>query len=355
LGPNKDIPPKLILAFFGLVIFIPLLQSTQMVLEFWHQLYSDGEGHVNLFTLLRGFTYSAFLSYLTATLLQLEEYWSLKNKAAGTANPAVAATTINTATASSRTMGPIELKNYQALNLMAFNIAHEINNPLAIISGQVNRIHKQIEREQFDKDKLFHLIHKIDNTLKRISYITNGLINFSSDGEEHPYQRESISKIIDHVYLLTLQSMKKKGISFRCRFEAETIDQTIDCKKVQIVQLLVNLITNSLEAIYHLPEAWIEISVSPHPSLSHALCLSLTDSGQGIPQEVVDKMTVPYFSTKKLGHSTGLGLSISQKIIDDHQGVLAIDNSHPHTRFLITLPCERQEKSPPESKNYFAA
>ena len=99
--------------------------------------------------------------------------------------------------------------------------------------------------------------------------------------------------------------------------------------------MLLNILNNSFDAIQSLPTKWIRIDVF---SADDRLQLSVTDSGQGIPREVSDRMHEPFFTTKDVGKGTGLGLSISKGIIEDHDGSLTYDRKSPHTRFVIELP-----------------
>jgi C4-dicarboxylate-specific signal transduction histidine kinase len=109
------------------------------------------------------------------------------------------------------------------------------------------------------------------------------------------------------------------------------------CREVQLSQVIINLVNNASDAIIDLPEKWIELDVTKDET-GKKIIISLTDSGNGIPQEIAKKLMTAFFSTKGVGKGTGLGLSISQKIINEHQGDLFLDQSCQHTRFIIELP-----------------
>jgi C4-dicarboxylate-specific signal transduction histidine kinase len=111
---------------------------------------------------------------------------------------------------------------------------------------------------------------------------------------------------------------------------------TITVRSIQVSQVLLNLINNAIEAIKDLTgEKWITITF--HLSSTN-LIIRITDSGQGIPKEIAEKVMMPFFTTKQNENGTGLGLSISRGIIEEHNGKLYIDNNNLNTSFVIELP-----------------
>ena len=99
-----------------------------------------------------------------------------------------------------------------------------------------------------------------------------------------------------------------------------------------------NLMSNSIDAIHTENDKWIKIETS----LDDHLCqISITDSGLGIPNDVIEKMMNPFFTTKEIGKGTGLGLSISNGIIKSHGGILKYDTKSKHTCFTIQLPAAK--------------
>jgi C4-dicarboxylate-specific signal transduction histidine kinase len=112
-------------------------------------------------------------------------------------------------------------------------------------------------------------------------------------------------------------------------------DIKIHCQEVPISQVLINLIGNSCDAIQGQKDKWIKISAEIK---DENVFLSVTDSGNGIPALLQEKIFQPFFTTKAIGQGTGLGLSISKGIINSQNGNLTLDTQCKNTKFVIQLP-----------------
>jgi signal transduction histidine kinase len=115
----------------------------------------------------------------------------------------------------------------------------------------------------------------------------------------------------------------------------------IIAREVEISQIIVNLLSNSVDAIEHLEQKWIKITSQYQDDCVE---LSFCDSGNGIDKAVADKIMEPFFTTKEVDKGTGLGLSISKGIIESHGGKLFIDHSKPNTTFVMRIPATLIEK-----------
>ena len=109
---------------------------------------------------------------------------------------------------------------------------------------------------------------------------------------------------------------------------------------------MLNLITNSLDAIAPLKNKWVEIRAE---ASGDRIALRVTDSGSGIRPEVADKLMQPFFTTKEPGRGTGLGLSISKTIVEAHGGRLRYDERSPNTSFVVELEPYTGPKSAPRA------
>jgi C4-dicarboxylate-specific signal transduction histidine kinase len=96
-----------------------------------------------------------------------------------------------------------------------------------------------------------------------------------------------------------------------------------------------NLINNSHDSVLNLKDRWVKIEVLDKDNFIE---ISVTDSGNGIPEPIAQKMMNPFFTTKEVGKGTGLGLSISKGLAEDHGGSLYYDPTSKNTRFVIKLP-----------------
>lgn len=234
----------------------------------------------------------------------------------------------------------IQSSKMAALGEMAGGIAHEINNPLATIKIRATQIKRIAHSNPINFEKLDQAVTNIDTTTDRISSIIKGLRNFARDGESDPYEQASVNKIIDESLDLCRAKLLNREIDIRWKHIEPDID--IECKQVQVSQVILNLISNSVDAIGDLSVKWIEISVQ---DLGDKVMISVADAGLGIPPDVAHKIMQPFFTTKEIGKGTGLGLSISVGIIRAHHGEFFYDSAAVNTTFRVVLPKRYVESS----------
>lgn len=224
-----------------------------------------------------------------------------------------------------------------ALGEMASGIAHEVNNPLAVIEGRIGLMVKYGEKLdpetklKFNKD-----LESMQNMSNRISKIVRGLKKFAREGSQDPMEAVSIQSIIHDTNTLLAEKIKMKGIDYQVKIN----DVTIECRPVEISQVLLNLVSNAIDAIEFLDEKWIKIETE---NFNNHLLIRIIDSGSGISSEIQDKIMQPFFTTKEIGKGTGLGLSISKGIIENHQGTLSINSKYNNTCFEILIPLQQAQ------------
>lgn len=221
-----------------------------------------------------------------------------------------------------------------ALGEMASGIAHEINNPLAVIMGKAQLSQKMLTSANVQLEKVVDNQEMIIKVSKRIVKIINGLKSFARDSASDPMVMISIEQILDETLALCHERLIKENVSFR--FENKVTDEyQMNGRPTQISQVILNLLSNSIDANEGKEKKWIKLSSE---IIDHNMVIRVTDSGNGIPDEIVQKMMQPFFTTKDIGKGTGLGLSISKGIIESHNGKFYYDPACPNTSFVIELP-----------------
>lgn len=225
-----------------------------------------------------------------------------------------------------------EYEKYAALAQLALGAAHEINNPLLGILS-----HLELELKRATGEDRCEIEQCIDGA-KRISSTLRGLLNYARPGPL-VLSKISLSRLIaDSVAILEHQPLMR-GKQLENQVPSDLPFIRADAN--QISQVLMNLLLNSAQAT---PEGGrITVSASKLTFVD-VVEIRVTDTGSGIPAEVLPHIFEPFFTTKR-GKGTGLGLSISQAYIRSHNGDLRVDSVPQHgTTVTITLPIRQPEE-----------
>jgi C4-dicarboxylate-specific signal transduction histidine kinase/integral membrane sensor domain MASE1 len=222
----------------------------------------------------------------------------------------------------------IQTAKLASLGEMSAGIAHEINNPLSIIAAQIDLL----PMFAHDPEKFASKIESIKKATERIIKIISGLKKFSRSSEHTEHQPQSLANIVRESLVLTVGKSKKNDISVTCTINSEA---NIDCNEIEIEQVVINMINNAIDAIIDKEKKWVKLEVNEDAG---QLVLHITDSGDGIPLEIQDKLFLPFFTTKTVGEGTGLGLSIVKGILEQHQASIRVLPDLPHTCFEIRFP-----------------
>lgn len=227
----------------------------------------------------------------------------------------------------------VQTGKFSALGEMAGGIAHEVNNPLAVITLKCSQLTKTLDSEAVELDSAKDLVQVIDSTASRIAKIVRGLKTFSRSTEVDPYQDTFLVGVIEDTLLLCGEKFKSHGVDLRVT--CDPIDLSLECRPTEISQVLLNLLNNAFDAVAENPSSWIALQAFRDHQFAE---IQVTDSGHGIPPHIAQKIFQPFFTTKEVGKGTGLGLSISKGIIEAHGGSIFVDPNSANTRFVIRLP-----------------
>lgn len=221
-----------------------------------------------------------------------------------------------------------------ALGEMASGIAHEINNPLSIIIMKAAQLIRKNQLNSLTEEELEEGLAKIASTSQRIGMVVKGLSSISRPPENDPIQKIKLISVIEDTLQLCREHFSSNSIKLQSDlFSINDIE--IEGKSSQIMQVILNLLNNSFDAIYDHEEAWVSIRAIQTDS---GVLVTVTDSGFGIPDQLLSKIMQPFFTTKGPGKGTGLGLSISKGIIEEHQGKFYYQKNSINTCFAIELP-----------------
>ncbi len=269
----------------------------------------------------------------------------------------------------------IEAEKMSALGVLVAGVAHEINNPVGFIYGNISHLEQYISKiielvdlyeEQYNpppliiQDKiqsieLDFLLQDIPKVLQsmwvgaeRILEIVKSLRNFSRL-DESEYKTVDLHEGLDST-LMILQS-RLKGHPTRPQIEVIKnygMLPPVDCYPGKLNQVFMNILSNAIDALseqYSLnPDRPSKISIDTL-SQDENIHITISDSGSGIPEAVQPRLFDPFFTTKPVGKGTGLGLSISyQIIVENHNGTLSCHSAIGHgTVFTIVIPISQAQ------------
>jgi C4-dicarboxylate-specific signal transduction histidine kinase len=217
-----------------------------------------------------------------------------------------------------------------ALGEMAGGMAHEINTPLATSQIHVQIISRKQEEGQLTPETLGPSLEGLKRALDRIAIVVQGLRFFSKDGAQDSMTLNDLSSIVEKSIGLFREKIANLGI--RLKVEGPSVE--VFCRPEDISKVLLSLLFNARDAVANCPDKWIHVEWSFE---NDRICLSVTDSGPGIPPENRDKIFQPFFTTKDLNMGTGLGLSIAKGLVESQQGELELDLNSRQTKFVIRL------------------
>ncbi|MDP1666212.1 MAG: PAS domain S-box protein [Methylobacter sp.] len=234
-----------------------------------------------------------------------------------------------------------ELAHVTRLGLMgemASGIAHEVNQPLAAISSYTQVSLNLINTESPDLVKLTEILYKTQQQALRAGRIIHRMREFVKSHTKHP-SAVDINVLIHNAVDLCMADLKQNSIKLTIALENNLPPIYVD--QIQIEQVIMNLIRNSVEALQGLsPERQRQLTIYSH-LVPNNVRVKVKDNGPGLDTGQQQKILTPFYTTKANG--MGMGLSISRSIIEAHEGTLHFNSRHGKgTTFYFTLPMQRK-------------
>lgn len=212
---------------------------------------------------------------------------------------------------------------------LSAGIAHELNNPLGVITMYCN-----ILKDETDKDNpIYEDLNLIVDQADRCKNIVSGLLNFARKKQV----RLTKVNILEYIKNSTNSILKGDNITVSTQFNITNPEISLD--EDQMAQVLTNLYKNGIEAMPNGGELIIEVSDNDNDMI-----VRISDTGTGIEPDVINKIFTPFYTTKGIGKGTGMGLPLVYGIIKMHRGKIKVEsntnknNGETGTSFIITLP-----------------
>ncbi|RJP16626.1 MAG: PAS domain S-box protein [Candidatus Abyssobacteria bacterium SURF_5] len=227
-----------------------------------------------------------------------------------------------------------------AIGELAAGVAHEINNPVAIISGTAEQLlflmNYYRERPQDMTERLAKHVETIHEQAARCKKITQGLLNFARKTETHT-TIVNLPKLLEETVALVDNRALAEGKAIQMRLDHDV--STIEADPYQLEQVFLNMVNNAVDAVAENGTITLEARRK-----KDAVVVKVIDDGIGISEQNIKKIFDPFFTTKPPGKGTGLGLSICFGIIQSMNGTISV-KSKPGagTTFTITLPMGRND------------
>jgi len=221
-----------------------------------------------------------------------------------------------------------------ALGVMAGGIAHELRNPLGIISASAQLILESPDDAELREQGL----QKIDTATKRASLIIENLLKFSRSSWDNKMAKVNLLTILDETIALLAHQLSLNNVSLSRQYPSE-IDQ-ISGNRELLQQVFTNLILNACKAMPTGGKLTITVSSS-----ENQVEVQFSDTGAGISPAILPKIFDPFFTTRSVGQGSGLGLSISHSIIAQHHGSIEAKSTQDNgSTFIIRLPASTSNR-----------
>ena len=221
----------------------------------------------------------------------------------------------------------IQSEKLAEVGRLSAGIAHEINNPLAIIHYAVQLLSREGQLNAAQDE----VVDKIETEIDRLKTLTGGLLSFSSDRETH-HRLVDLNELVGEVLRLVRFELQRQAVELETDFSALPV---LNTDPNQLKQVVINLLMNAVQAMH----GQGTITLTTRYTDADEVELSVRDTGPGVPAELQEQIFVPFFTTKPEGDGTGLGLYLCRNIVLEQGGrIELISMPGAGADFVVTLP-----------------
>lgn len=224
---------------------------------------------------------------------------------------------------------------YSALGEIAAGISHEINTPLNVITANTDILKAAVQIGRLTDERVVESADDIEKMAKGISGIVQGLKSVAGI-DPGSFERASMQKLLRDAIKICEFRLQRSAVDLK--LHVPEADLIVCCYPIQVMQIIINLVNNALEAIAGSKAPWVSIALADR---GDKVLLTVKDSGTGIDPAIAEKIMTPFFSTKKESNGTGIGLSLSRSIARRHSGDLYLDSSAANTTFCLEIAKEQ--------------
>lgn len=219
------------------------------------------------------------------------------------------------------------------------NMAHEVNNPLAILHASLIQYRMRLRRKALDNGHKGEILSNMEDALARMNLVVENLSTFAKGDVNEPMQNVAMRDLLQLAKMRIQEKCDREAV--RLDFRLSSRDSTVLCRQNQILFTILVLLDNAVDAVHGLNGPRI---VRVKLRVREERCrLEIEDRGAGIDPSIRDKVFQPFFSTKVGRKSLGMNLSICQGIIREHEGQIGFSSLNQGTRFWFELGVYRKE------------